>query len=152
MPIKLDQINDPNLRQRIMKALDDAEKLRRELSGSVIIDPPSCSKPKKKRIRQDSKPLMNKLEEEYFDRFGHLGTWTIQSMRFKLANGLWYKPDFLVLDDLSFKIITGIEVKGPHSFRGGFENLKMAAHKYPWINWVLVWKENGEWQEQTVLP
>ena len=45
-----------------------------------------------------------------------------------------------------------VEVKGPHAFRRGFENLKMAAHKYPWIKWVLVWKENGEWREQTVLP
>lgn len=104
-----------------------------------------------RRLRQDHKPLMNKLEREYYDRFLRNETdLCIQAVRFKLANGLWYKPDFFCPHLTSNPI--GIEVKGPHAFRGGFENLKMAAHQYPWIKWVLVWKDQGQWQEQTVLP
>lgn len=107
----------------------------------------------KKRIRQSTKPLLNKLEAEWFNvltsRYSyHRSNPTLcQSVRFKLGNGIWYKPDFFV----PF-IPEAFEVKGPHAFRGGLENLKVAAHQYPMIRWMLVWKENGEWKEQEVLP
>lgn len=111
---------------------------------------------KHKRIHQNSKPLLNKLEQEFFDT--HLdktvNTLVIkQGIRFRLANGLWYKPDFvcIALGD-PLVPIRGYEVKGPHAFRGGFENLKMAAALYFVIKWHLVWKENGQWHSQTVLP
>ena len=73
-----------------------------------------------------------------------------QGMRFRLGNGIWYCPDFvrIPLDNLPMQ---AIEVKGPHAFRGGFENLKVAANLYPEITWVLVWKDNGIWQEQIIL-
>lgn len=105
----------------------------------------------KKRIRQSSRPLMNKLEAEFCERLKAYG-WTniyIQALRFRLANGLWYKPDFVVHDCLEPYCY---EVKGPHAFRGGFENLKMAATTYRTFNWFLVWRENGVWQEQRILP
>jgi len=136
--------------------------------GFVLNPDGSYSKPKRgadpaaqaqsprpaKRIRQDTKPLMNKLEAEWLN-FGLSAprdeAWFVmsQAMRFKLANGLWYKPDFVVRKPAT---ISAYEVKGPHAFRGGFENLKMAATTYTWIKWFLVWKENGTWQEQEVLP
>lgn len=108
--------------------------------------------PKKKRIRQSSKPLMNKLEQEYYDslrervcvREGLI----IQGLRFRLGNGIWYKPDFIVVNHP----LEAYEIKGPHAFRGGFENLKVAASQYKQFKWFLVWKENGQWQEQRVLP
>lgn len=109
-----------------------------------------CTPKPAKRIRQSSKPVLNKLEQEFLDWLervepGH--GYIPQSVRFKLANGLWYKPDVV-----SFDLITCWEVKGPYAYRGGFENLKMAAHQYPIIIWKLVWKENGQWKEQIVLP
>lgn len=103
-----------------------------------------------KRIRQDHKPLLNKLESEFKDYLSPLGIPVIaQSLRFKLANGLWYKPDFVYI---SMGKVVCYEVKGPHAFRGGFENLKMAAHQYPQIDWMLAWKRGGQWQLQPVLP
>ena len=103
-----------------------------------------------KRIRQSTKPLLNKLEQEFLERLEMTLNVKVypQSMRFMLARGLWYKPDFVILSPH----FMAFEVKGPHAFRGGFENLKMAAHQYPQIHWRLVWKENNQWQEQTVLP
>lgn len=112
--------------------------------------------PKPRRIRQDQKPLMNKLELEWFEVLKC--RWKIivpQGLRFMLANGTWYKPDFIVWpcgfesQDIRLR---AYECKGPHAFRGGKENLKIAAHQYPQIKWTLVWKSEGKWQEQTILP
>ena len=57
--------------------------------------------PAKKRLRQSSKPLMNKLEEAFY---GHLLR-TIpremifpQAIRLEISNGHWYKPDFFVCE------------------------------------------------------
>lgn len=157
MGIPIHEIKDPKLRAKIERSMASADALKADLGRSTS-GPPSMptqvlkTRPRPgKRIRQASKPLMNKLEQEYYDRFLSWKDSTlsicVQSVRFRLANGLWYKPDFFTNAPN-----VGIEVKGPHAFRGGFENLKMAAHQYPWIKWVLVWKENGEWCEQTVLP
>lgn len=102
-----------------------------------------------RRIRQDHRPLMNKLEESFLGELLLRGQRKedilIQAIRFRLANGLWYKPDFVVWP-------CAWEVKGPHAWRGGYENLKMAAATYPHISWVLVWKEHGRWCEQKILP
>lgn len=110
----------------------------------------------KKRLKQSSKPLMNKLEESFLHEYilprlaqSQIHLVKTQALRFRLANGLWYKPDFVVLFDHP---VRAYEVKGPHAFRGGFENLKMAATTYPELRWVLAWKENGEWKLQDVLP
>ena len=107
-----------------------------------------------KRIRQSPKPLMNKLETEFFLRLqqdaGDIKFIRPQSIRFMLGNGIWYKPDFTGFVDGSF---SAWEVKGPHAFRGGFENLKVAAHQFVEVHWYLVWKnKNGQWQQQRVLP
>lgn len=106
----------------------------------------------KKRIRQSAKPLLNKLETEFY---GHLQQITCrqifaQALRFRLGNGIWYKPDFVVFNERSRT--AAYEVKGPHAFRGGYENLKVAAGLYLAITFFLVWKENGTWQEQEILP
>lgn len=128
-----------------------------------------CPRPeeirKKHRIRQDrSQP--NKLEREWM---GRLATdfpdeqFHFNAMRFRLGNGVWYKPDFFCFDhhwpedaSRSFKGIharpTAWEVKGPKAWRGGFEFLKIAASSWPKIRWVLVWKDDGGWNEEEVLP
>ena len=74
-----------------------------------------------------------------------------QSKRYKLGNGIWFKPDMTGNDTRDGRE-TAYEVKGPHAFRGGFENLKVAAHQWPEVRWLLVWKERGEWKQQEVLP
>lgn len=104
-----------------------------------------------KRIRQRSGPLMNKLEESFWRE--HLAEWRKgsrpQAIKFRLGNGIVYTPDFV---DLTSTPVRAYEVKGPKAFRGGFENLKVAASLYPEVRWTLVWKENGNWKQQEVLP
>jgi hypothetical protein len=104
------------------------------------------------RIRQQKK-LLNKLETEFY----HLlqkqpGDIHAQALRFMLGNGIWYKPDFVVIVPIPVDAVVAYEVKGPKSWRGGFENLKVAANMFRWITWKLVWKENASWNQQTVLP
>ena len=107
--------------------------------------------PELKRIRQSAKPLENKLEREfreYLERqYPHVKIYA-QAKRYRLANGLWYKPDCVFFLDGRETVY---ECKGPHAFRGGFENLKMAATTYQDSDWWLAWKVDGEWQLQRVL-
>lgn len=109
--------------------------------------------PAKKRIRQSDKPLLNELENEYFQRTRSLlpnATILPQAIRFRLGNGIWFKPDIAIFTNGALEVC---EVKGPHAFRGGFENLKVAAGLYKEVRFFLVWKdERGQWQEQEVLP
>lgn len=104
-----------------------------------------------KRIRQSSKPLLNKLETQWRD---YLVTQYPgvkiheQAVRFRLANGLHYTPDLGACVEGKWIFW---ECKGPKAFRGGFENLKSAAHQYQEIDWWLCWKLEGEWTLQKVL-
>jgi hypothetical protein len=75
-----------------------------------------------------------------------------QSIRLMLANGSWYKADFFVFAPSG---IYAYECKGPKEGKNvarGLLALKCAAHKYPKIQFMLVWKQDGKWQEQIVLP
>lgn len=113
----------------------------------------TVAKKKKKRLRQSSKPLLNVLESEYKNFLCTQAgiRFEAQAIRFRLGNGIWYKPDFIVISPLGD--LLAIEVKGKHAFRGGFENLKVVASLYRWITFKLVWKgEDGTWQTQTILP
>ena len=140
--MNINDIKDPKLRRRIEDAMHNVKTLETEIERSI-------PKHSRKRIRQDSKPLMNQLEQEYYDQYlsKDYGV-CIQSVRFRLANGLWYKTDFFCPGSPPI----GIEVKGEHAFRGGFENLKVAAGLWPEVRWILVWKDNGAWCQQEVLP
>lgn len=109
-----------------------------------------------KRLRQDTKPLMNKLESEWFGILAvgkyegfFVENLRAQAYRYRLGNGIWFRPD--ITCKLGARL-TAFEVKGPKAFRGGFENLKVAAAQWPEWDWILVWKENGQWQKQLVLP
>lgn len=106
-----------------------------------------------KRIRQSSKPLMNKLEAEFHARLSTVLCEAkdihVQAIKFRLANGLTYTPDFVVLGPLA-KL--AFEVKGKWFTDDSNAKLKMAASLYPEIEWWLVWKDDaGKWQKQQVL-
>jgi hypothetical protein len=130
--------------QRPIQSDEEDEKAFRK--GEAVVTAP-------KRIRQRTKPLLNKLETEYLN---HLCTVHIasairpQSIRLQLANGIHYTPDFFVFC-VSGKL-RAYEVKGPHAWDDSIAKLKMVARAYPEIVWVLAWKKDGQWQEQTVLP
>ena len=110
----------------------------------------------KKRLRQSAAPVLNKLETRFH---GHLlATYEpdkvyAQAVRVELARGHWYKADFYVAPHDLCTNPTFFEVKGPHAYRGGFENLKVAARVHKWAKFFLVWEdESGRWQRQEILP
>jgi hypothetical protein len=112
----------------------------------------------KKRLRQSTKPLMNKLETAFYEHLTRTllpSMVLVQAISLRLGNGIAYRPDFFTptvacMGDYHFG--TFYEVKGPKVFRGGFENLKVAAHTYPFFVFALVWLDDCTWQEQIVLP
>jgi hypothetical protein len=105
--------------------------------------------PSERRIRQSAVKL-NQLEIDYqavlLARYGKEQVRS-QDVRLLLANGTWFKPDFFIPSEQLF-----IETKGPHAFRGGLENLKIAAHSHTWAKFRLVWRISGQWKFQEVLP
>jgi hypothetical protein len=107
---------------------------------------------KDKRIRQSSKEIMNGLERAFYIHASsalHPGCKIhFNAIRLRLANGHHYTPDFFVEEG------SGViyETKGPKAFRGGFENLKVAASMYQMFKFKLVWKDNGNWMMQEILP
>lgn len=143
--IKLSTIKDPKLRAAIAKQVGQDQTVMREAT------------PRERRMRQDQEPELNKLELDFYDfltRSLPSGTkiWK-QSLRLRLGNGIWYKPDFAAFAGWTQKPtqLTCWEVKGPHVFRGGFENLKVAAATYPELSFELVWKDSrGGWVRQAV--
>jgi len=158
------QIKDPKLRKRIADA--DAAQNKPKPQGLSVDEFERSYTQTGKRLRQSSKPLMNKLESEFYarllaDKASFATEIRIQARRYRLGNGIWYKPDFTASrwpwpgqTGQTLTHETAWEVKGPKAFRGGFENLKVAASLYPEIRWLLVWKnsETGQWQEQPILP
>lgn len=109
-----------------------------------------------KRIRQDAKPLMNKLEQRFFNclkaRLCDEPTLRAQAKRYKIANGAWYKPD-ITANVNGFE--TAWECKGPKQMKNmarAMLVIKVAAAQWPDVRWNLVWEENGQWKTQEVLP
>jgi hypothetical protein len=109
---------------------------------------------KQKRLRQSAKPRLNKLESEFAV---HLRlrrreyVVTEQAITFRLANGVNYRPDFVIYSPYNGQIIA-YETKGDYVWDDAAVKLKVAAQEYPFISWRLAWKEKGEWNEQTILP
>jgi len=107
----------------------------------------------KKRLRQSQKPLMNKLEQEWFDRLlaGGAVKLRAQAVTFRLANGLRFTPDLTYWDPTKDKPCAD-EVKGRHAWDDSIAKLKMAASLYPEWRWRLVYKVEGQWRTETILP
>ena len=109
-----------------------------------------------RRIKQRTKPLLNKLEQEWRERLLLVSLRIYsQSITFKLANGLKYTPDFFSFDWPStgeFNRPTAWEVKGPWATDDAIAKVKMFAMAYPEIRVILVWKDdNKQWCQQRVL-
>lgn len=120
-----------------------------------------------KRLKQRSAPVMNKLEQEFYER--HRDQYPFnppmrpQAIRFSLGNGVSFTPDFFsfmwpyrVLKDGNLvegpDMPTACEVKGKHAWDDAIVKLKVAARIYPEIRWFLVWKDATGWNHQLILP
>jgi len=111
---------------------------------------PAAKAKSAKRIRQSEKPLMNKLESEFFLWLNsqRIPKHHPQSFTLRLGNGLRYTPDFY-----SPTGATAYEVKGPWATDDSIAKLKISATTYPEITFTLVWKDvNEQWQFQVVRP
>lgn len=103
-----------------------------------------------KRVRQSSKPLMNKLETEFFERVkdrSYRNTYP-QAITFRLANGVRYTPDLCVIGAAG---IDCFEIKGKKMWDDAIVKIKVAATIYPRIHWWMVWKKEGVWMEQEIV-
>lgn len=106
-----------------------------------------------KRLRQSSKPKMNKLETEYHEALrNRLPNASIhpQGARLELANGLTYTPDIVVIHQSG--TTECFEVKGGWFPDDARVKIKMAARLFIGWRFFLVWKEDGIWCEQLILP
>lgn len=95
---------------------------------------------------------LNKLEKAWLAVLRERGAdWIgIEPFGLKLAaQRCRYHPDFVVLKDGQ---LTAFETKGPHFFDDAKVKLKVAAHEYPFIRFVLVTRENGQWKETVIKP
>lgn len=116
----------------------------------AVAHPKAWVEPKKGKIRQNANGL-NKTEQAFYDELKLMANCTVfpQSITLKLANGLRYTPDFMLVSP--FGTWWAYETKG---FMRDDANakLKMAAAKFPMIKFHLVTRKAGQWQVQTVLP
>lgn len=121
----------------------------------------------KKLIRQQTRDPRNQLEKmfeaevlywrklrgELLDYYEH------QSLRFKLANGDFFSPDYPAIEINPAGGVRWVcfECKGEK--RSGrvkarddaVSKVKFAAREYRHCRFVLVWRDGGEWKEQEVL-
>jgi hypothetical protein len=113
-----------------------------------------------KRLRQSSKPTMNKLESEWVSLLmvEHAQKIVnVQSVTFKLCNGLRYTPDAFAFEWPALGELdrpTAWEVKSCAPLQDdSVAKVKMFAHQYPEIRVILAWRDkNKQWHTQIVLP
>lgn len=100
---------------------------------------------------------MNNLEREWFNvlQSGHDTQYLrAQALRFKLANGAWYKPD-ITCQHAASTGLTAYECKGPRQMKNvdrGILALKFAATAWPEVNFILVWKASNGFHQQQIFP
>jgi hypothetical protein len=87
----------------------------------------------------------------------HKGAWLKeQGLTLPLANGLRYTPDFVVVTPANdgVHLVIAYEVKGARIWDGSTDKLKVAAHEFPWIKFMLARrkKHTEPFAMQEVLP
>lgn len=126
--------------------------------------PIAVQTPGKARIRQSQKPP-TKLEVEGLvwlkSKYpAPVIRWHTQAWRVRIANGAWYKVD--ICAELPKEGMHRLAVwqwhawetkclKGKNAARGILA-LKCAASAFPEVVWHLLTKENGQFQDQIILP
>lgn len=73
-------------------------------------------------------------------RAGAIADWRYEGVRLRMADGAWYKPDFLVI--LTDGLIELHEVKG-HWREAARVRIKVTAELYPWFRFLVVRNERG---------
>lgn len=170
MSLKLSQVDD-RLRRRIQTQIDEEDlarqaerkvKLHPELATQMLPQPTAAQMlsnqiaSEGRRVRQ-GEPKLRKWESEWLEIVKADQKYfncRAQSIRWRLANGAWYKPDVTAQNVLNGQL-TCFEVKGGKGMKGvakGILALKVAATTYPENKWIIIWKDNGQWRQQEIKP
>lgn len=102
-------------------------------------------------LRTDPGRYKTKLEERYAARLelqkrgGLILDWRYEPFNVRLADGVWYKVDWLVVaKDGTLELH---ETKGYHkNIRQSVTKWRVAAHEYPWFRWLFVTLRKGRWE------
>jgi hypothetical protein len=114
-------------------------------------------KPTAAPVKLAQKRGMNKWEGlfaaelEARRRAGEVSWWAFETLRFRLADGAWYKPDFAVMVVWGWRETPALElyeVKG-HWREAARVRIKVAADRHP-FRFVAVTRKDGEWQYETI--
>jgi hypothetical protein len=92
--------------------------------------------------------LEARFEREYLQPkrdFGHLVWFDFEPIKFRLADGAWYTPDFI--SQGAGGSLVAWETKGFWREAARIR-IKVAADKYPWIQFIAVTRDRktGEWK------
>lgn len=114
---------------------------------------------KAKRIIRQSTREPNETERRFESNFlkpmlaaGIIVHYRFEPLRLRLGNGAWYKCEWVATDTSGRTSL--YEVKGgrPRQREAGILTIKVAASLYPEYEfWLYRW-QNGQWDEQRVLP
>jgi len=83
---------------------------------------------------------------------GAIVDWRYEQVRFQLAKGTAYTPDFMIIWEDG--VVEFVEYKGWRR-PTGIVKIKVAAEKFPWFNWKLVEKRlvrDGGGYKETSYP
>ena len=103
---------------------------------------------------------MNKWEAAYAlvlkarQQAGEIDGFEFEGLSFKLGNGAYFTPDFVVVlwhEKFGGCMIELHEVKG-HWREAARVRIKVAASKYPWCRFVAVSKDGAGWKAETFEP
>ncbi len=108
-----------------------------------------------KRIRQSSKPLLNKTEEMFAVVLGYRSIGKVWKQAITLRMDPPYKsyrPDLAYWDCVRV-VLVFVEVKGCHRFREkGIAKAALAAKTYPQFRFELAEWTGSEWKESVLSP
>ena len=101
--------------------------------------------------------MMNGLEARFAEQLeawklaGEICWWDFEPIRLRLADGCWFKPDFLSVPgiDQEDTSITLFETKG-FMREAARIRIRVAAEKYPFFRFVIVRWKNSEWDFEEV--
>ena len=106
------------------------------------------------RVRQSHRKRSKlEWEAEAWLAARHPGTvirW--QAMTLVLGNGVRYTPDAFALGGGNLERPTAWEIKGPHAWDDALVKIKMAPTCWPDVTFILLWKDDGRWRQQTMEP
>ncbi len=110
------------------------------------MDPATAKKKARKRTMNSTERRYEQYILEPSRIAGEVLRWTFEGLRFRLADGAWYKPDFNVI--MPDGLLVNIEVKGGIIHEATIVRVKVAREAHSWCKFeVWQWK-GGAWLEK----